>query len=137
MKAIWYEQGRSFKEQKQAADKKHVPLYMKLKLKAAEDNLFFKAGPIDLNISAGALERCRRLAVSDVLANRMTAGHVYYIAGINDTEKLRFVVKLRWQDSKGYYAGKGKHHEETEEYIFSIPEDVFLKNATIPGALAG
>ena len=136
MRAVWYEQGRSYTEQKQAADKKHIPLYMKLKLKAAEDDLFFKAGPIDLNISAGALERCRRLAVSDVLSNRMTAGHVYFVTGIGDVEKPRFVVKLRWQDSKGYYAGKGKHHEDTEEHIFSIPVDVFLKNATVPGALA-
>lgn len=130
MRAIWYEQGSSYKEQKKLADKKHQPLLLKLKLKAAHDDLFFKAGPIDLNISAGTLEKCRRLAVSDELSNRMTAGNIYRVSGAgNYMEDPRYVVKLRWQDSKGYYAGKGKHHEATEEYIFAIPEDVFLKHA--------
>ena len=128
MKTLWYEAGRSYKEQKKAADKRHTPLLMKLKLKATEDDLIYKAGPIDLTISAGALERCRRLSVPHELSERMTAGTVYRISGGNNyMEMPRIVVKLRWQDSKGYFAGKGKHHEEPEEHIFSIPEDVFLK----------
>lgn len=130
MDAFWYEKGRSYSEQKKMADKKHRPLLMKLKLKAASDDLFFSAGPIDLTISAGTLEKCRRLHVSDSLANRLVAGHVYRVSGAGSyMEDPRIVVKLRWQDSKGYYAGKGKHHEDTEEHIFSIPEDVFLKHA--------
>lgn len=129
MKTLWYEKGRSYKEQKQFADKRHTPLLMKLRLKATEDDLVYKAGPIDLTISAGALERCRRLAVPRELAERMTAGTVYRIAGSDNPmdASSRMVVKLRWQDSKGYYAGKGNHHEATEEHIFSIPENVFLK----------
>lgn len=129
MKTLWYEKGRSYKEQKQLADKRHTPLLMKLRLKATEDDLVYKAGPIDLTISAGALERCRRLAVPRELAERMTAGTVYRISGSDNLmdASSRMVVKLRWQDSKGYYAGKGNHHEETEEHIFSIPENVFLK----------
>lgn len=130
MRAMWYEQGRSYKEQKQLADKKHMPLLLRLKLKAANDDLFFKAGPIDMTISAGTLEKCRRLAVSDELANRMTAGNIYRVSGAGSyMEDPRIVVKLRWQDSKGYYAGKGKHNEDTEEHVFAIPEDVFLKHA--------
>ena len=130
MRAIWYEQGRSYNEQKKLADKKHQPLLLKLKLKASSDDLFFSAGPIDLTISAGTLEKCRRLYVSDSLSGRLTAGTVYRVSGAGSyMEDPRIVVKLRWQDSKGYYAGKGKHHEDTEERIFAIPEDVFLKHA--------
>ena len=129
MKTIWYEQGRSYTEQRKEATKKHKSLLMKLRLKATEDDLVYKAGPIDLTISAGALERCRRLAVPKELAERMTAGTVYRISGSDDCMDAasRMVVKLRWQDSKGYFAGKGKHKELTQEHIFSIPENVFLK----------
>ena len=129
MKTIWYEQGKSYKAQRQEATKKHKSLLMKLKLKATEDDLIYKAGPIDLTISAGLLERCRRLSVPRELAERMTAGTVYRVSGADNymDSTSRMVVKLRWQDSKGYFSGKGKHHEETEEHIFSIPEDVFLR----------
>ena len=130
MKSIWYEAGKSFQEQKKFADKRHQPMWMRLKLKAASSDLFYSAGPIDLAISAGTLEKCKRLYVSDSLTSKLALGTVYRISGAKSyMEDPRIVVKLRWQDSKGYYAGKGKHHEDTEEHIFAIPEDVFLKHA--------
>lgn len=134
MKSIFYEQGKSFKTQKSEADKKHQPMYMKLKLKAAADDLYYKAGPIDLTISAGALERCRRLYVSDSLTSKLALGNVYRVSGADSyMTDPRILVRLRWQDSKGYFArGKVKSDEPVEEHIFAIPEDVFLKGAYIP-----
>lgn len=131
MKATWYQQGKSFQQQKKAADQKHIPMYLRLKLRAAADDLFYKAGPIDLTISAGQLERCRRLAVSDSLTAKLALGHIYRVAAVDSfMEDPRIIVRLRWQDSKGYFAkGKIKEDEPIEEHIFAIPEDVFLKNA--------
>ena len=134
MKCTWYETGKSFTEQKAHAAQKHMPMYIKLKLRAAADDLFYRAGPIDLDISAGQLERCRRLYVSDSLAPKLALGHVYRVSGAGSyMEDPRILVRLRWQDSKGYFAkGRIKSDEPLEEYIFAIPEDLFLKNATIP-----
>jgi hypothetical protein len=48
-------------------------------------------------------------------------------------EDPRILVRLRWQDSKGYFGkGKIKADEPMEEHIFAIPEDVFLKGAYCP-----
>jgi hypothetical protein len=134
MKQNWYETGKSFQLQKKAADKKHQPMYMKLKLKAAANDLYYAAGPIDLTISAGSLERCKRLFVSDSLISKLALGTVYRVSGANSyMEDPRILVRLRWQDSKGYFGkGKIKADEPMEEHIFAIPEDVFLKGAYCP-----
>ena len=134
MKAIWYETGKSFQEQKKVADKRHQPMWMRLKLKAASSDLFYSAGPIDLSISAGTLEKCKRLYVSDSLTSKLALGTVYRISGAKSyLEDPRIVVRLRWQDSKGYFAhGKINRDEPLEEHIFAIPEDVFLKGAYCP-----
>ena len=127
MKRIMYETGKSFVAQKKAADQKHQPLYIKLKLQAPPDELFDKAGPINLEISAGTLERCRRLTMSDSLSGKLALGHAYRIASVY-MEDPRILVRLRWQDSKGYFAkGRIKQNEPLEEHIFAIPEDVFFK----------
>lgn len=133
MRATWYKTGMSFQQQKKEADKKHIPMYMRLKLTAAADDLFYKAGPIDLAISAGQLERCRRLYVSDSLVPKLALGHVYRVSGAKSyLEDPRILVRLRWQDSKGYFAkGRVKAGEPCEEHIFAIPEDLFLKSADI------
>jgi len=134
MKAIFYETGKSFQQQKKEADKKHQPMYMTLKLKASANDLYYSAGPIDLTISAGSLERCRRLYVSDSLTSKLALGTVYRVSGAESyLADPRILVRLRWQDSKGYFAkGKIKKDEPVEEHIFAIPEDVFLKGAYVP-----
>lgn len=129
MKAVWYKAGTSFQQQKKEADKKHIPMYLRIKkLKASDDTIFYSAGDLGMVISAGKLESCRRLTVSETLNSKLALGRCYRVAGVgNYMNGARIIVKLRWQDSQGYFTGKKKADEPCEEHIFAIPEDVFLK----------
>ena len=106
-----------------------MPLYLDLKLKGCKGDIWAGSDIAGILISAGKLESCRRIAVSDMLNNKLALGRCYRIAGLglgNYISDSRILVKLRWQDSKGYFTGKKKDGEPCEEHIFAIPEDVFL-----------
>ncbi len=127
MKYIFYQTGKSFSQQKKEADRKHIPMYLDLKLKSCKDDSPAEPGIAGMLISAGKLESCRRIAVSDMLNNKLALGRCYRMASIGEgVGEVRILVKLRWQDSKGYFTGKKKAGEPCEEHIFAIPEDVFL-----------
>ena len=68
------------------------------------------------------------------LTSKLALGTVYRVSGAESyLADPRILVRLRWQDSKGYFAkGKIKKDEPVEEHIFAIPEDVFLKGAYVP-----
>jgi hypothetical protein len=127
MKYMFYQTGKSFSQQKKEADRKHLPLYLDLKLKMCKGDVFSESDIAGMLISAGKLESCKRIAVSEMLNNKLALGRCYRVAGVgNFIGDARIIVKLRWQDSKGYFTGKKKDGEPCEEHIFAIPEDVFL-----------
>lgn len=130
----FYTQTQSWVEAENAARRKHKPLYVELDVWADTECLFWKAGPLHLVVSAGDLNKCKKIDLDPALVKRMGVGHIFRIEDIGNSNPLadRILLKLWYQPNYGYTtkmrtrAQRRMADEGRSTVVLSVPQDTFL-----------
>lgn len=126
---MFYSRGKNFDVELAESRRKHVPLFFELDMWADTPSMYYEAGPMKLYLSAGDLNKCRKVDMDPALTRKMGVGKIYRMSSTNDVrgEKARIIFKLWWQPNSGYVTTRHDRNEFRTEHVFDVPEDLFLR----------
>ena len=125
---MFYYKGHNFDAAVAESRRKHVPLFFELDMFAETPSMYYEAGPMKVFLSAGELNKCRKLDVDPALTKKMGVGKIYRMAPTYNSKNSRIMFKLWWQPNTGYFTGNhGKKEHFRTEHVFDVPEDIFLR----------
>jgi len=129
MSSMFYFRGDDFDDAVAESRERHLPLYFSMRVWADTPSMYYQAGPMDLMLSAGELNKCRRVDMDPALMKKMGVGHIYRIAPSDSDgfSPARILMKLWWQPNRGYFTENPKRNSPRFEYVFDVPESVFLR----------
>lgn len=123
---MFYYPGNDFDTAVAESRRKHVPLYFELKLWADTPSMYHEAGPMTMFLSAGELNKCRKLDMDPALTKRIGVGKVFRMPDKNGSS--RYIFKLWRSNKRGYYADSHAHYEPGRtEHVFAVNEDNFIR----------
>lgn len=124
-----YFRGQNFNEQVAESRRKHVPLFFGVEAYADDASNFYRKGKLNLWLTAGELNKCRKLDVDDSMMRRMGAGHLFRYTSVDEKTygKTRYMMKLWYHPTTGYHTKSQKNTEGRTSTVFDIPEAMLEK----------
>jgi len=136
-----FKRGQNFAEQVEESRRKHVPMYFGIDAYTDDVTDFYKEGSMRLWLTAGDLNKCRRLKVDEAMQRHMGAGHVFRYTSVDDKTfgKTRYMMKLWWHPKHGWHTRSIKNAPGRTYTVFDIPEEklrkwVLKENECVPEA---
>ncbi len=126
---MFYFRGQNFDEQVAESRRKHVPLFFGVEAYADSASNYYPEGKLHLWMTAGELNKCRKVDMDPAMMKKMGVGHVYRYSSKDDKTgtNTRYMFKLWYQPTRGFIAENPIKGAPKTSHVFDVPEDMFVK----------